>query len=66
LCSSSACVIYNKWLLPSLSPVVLQYVRQDPPHCYNLLGVDPVLTGLKAQNRLVVGLLGSEVMKELV
>jgi len=66
LCSSSSSLIYNKWLLPSLSAVVLQYVRQDPPHCCNPLSVDPVLTGLKARNRLVVGLLGSQVMKELV
>ena len=66
LCSSSASLIYNKWLLPSLSPVVLQFVRQDPPHCCNLLSVDPVLTGLKSLNRLVVGLLGSQIMKELV
>jgi len=66
LCSSSASLIYNKWLRSSLSPVVLQYVRQELPHCSNLLSVDPVLTGLKARNRLVVGLLGSQVMKELV
>jgi hypothetical protein len=66
LCSSSAILIYNKWLLPSPSPVVLQYVRQDPPHCCNLLSVDPALTGLVARIRLVVGLLGSQVMKELV
>jgi len=63
---SSASLIDSKWLLPSLSPVVLQYVRQDPPHCCNLLSVDPMLTGPKARNCLVVGLLGSQVMKKLV
>jgi hypothetical protein len=66
LCFSSATLIYNKWLLPSLSPLVLQYIRQDPPLCCNLLSVHLVLTDLKARNRLVVGLLGSQVMKELV
>jgi hypothetical protein len=62
---SSASLIYNKWILPSLSPVVLQYARRDPPHCCNLLSVDPMLTGLKAHECLVVGLLGSQVMKKL-